>query len=627
MTEIKEMGLPLYASASLDTQASSGVTSASEPKNLDAEEGTSDAGTGSEESRKRGGGIPGDSWYRNRLCGTSETVGTENPDQTGVENPDLVTGADMSVAPGDSEDITGDTTGADGTGAATGDTTGADDTEAITGDTTGADDTEGTTGAVTEQPIGGELDSLDTTEETVDFDESLLKADPLYEFDYKGLHICTYVTYSLIFDEDQVTVRNMQLFVKNDRLFAINAPDQMVPGSIIIDEYQGHTYMTVLSREGRMVDLMDEIHYPDGFVNYNIKNISSNLYSDIASVQVEYEDGSIIAFNYLTGGTLYEEEGTGTEGEGTADGSDFLDYIMAFFGQKFDTAYGEVTNAYQKALSLSDYLSVQPWRDWFASTSDTSATGMAEGTAPSDQEEEVLEDAGAEDGETRTADSKEALAVVGGDLGPEEAKTETATEKAEDSETGIGSETMGALTDEDTAAVSSADGNASQVAGAAGTIGSDTAAETADAETSEEASSDMPGMAAEEADSESTGEVTDGTARTSTAPASDSSDPLGDDLIIAYDADSDGYALYAENDLLSEDEDSLVSVDQQMKQYLVAGGKEAAVSTAATNLQVSRAQQKGFVVLGVTAGLILCMILALGIQRYAKKDRGRSGRN
>lgn len=52
----------------------------------------------------------------------------------------------------------------------------------------------------------------------MDFDESLLKADPLYEFDYKGLHICTYVTYSLIFDEDQVTVRNMQLFVKNDRL-------------------------------------------------------------------------------------------------------------------------------------------------------------------------------------------------------------------------------------------------------------------------------------------------------------------------------------------------------------------------------------------------------------------------
>lgn len=634
MTEIKEMGLPLYASASLDTQASSGVTSASEPKNLDAEENTSDAGTGSEESSESEAGSaesPETAGTGTGSAESSETAGAENPDQTGVENPDLVTGADMSVAPGDSEDTTGDTTGADDTGTATGDTTGADDTEAITGDTTGADDTEGTTGdttgAVTEQPIGGELDSLDTTEETVDFDESLLKADPLYEFDYKGLHICTYVTYSLIFDEDQVTVRNMQLFVKNDRLFAINAPDQMVPGSMIIDEYQGHTYMTVLSREGRMVDLMDEIHYPDGFVNYNIKNISSNLYSDIASVQVEYEDGSIIAFNYLTGGTLYEEEGTGTEGEGTADGSDFLDYIMAFFGQKFDTAYGEVTNAYQKALSLSDYLSVQPWRDWFASTSDTSATGMAEGTAPSDQEEEVLEDAGAEDGETRTADSKEALAVVGGDLGPEEAKTETATGKAEDSETGIGSETMGALTDEDTAAVSSADGNVSQAAGAAGTIGSDTAAETADAETSEEASSDMPGMAAEEADSESTGGVTDGTARTSTASASDSSDPLGDDLIIAYDADSDGYALYAENDLLSEDEDSLVSVDQQMKQYLAAGGKEAAVSTAATNLQVSRAQQKGFVVLGVTAGLILCMILALGIQRYAKKDRRRSGRN
>ena len=200
-------------------------------------------------------------------------------------------------------------------------------------------------------------------ESDVTFDESLLDAEPLYQFDYKDYHICTYLTYSLIFDGDQVTVRNMQLFVKNGQLFALNAPDEVVPGSVLIDTYQGHTYMTVVTQDGKMVDLMDEINYPEDFQNRDIRAISTNLFSDLTFVQVEYENGTIETFNYLTGAVISVEEGGE---EGTSSEMDFFSYIMAFFRDKFDTAYAEVSNAYQNAVSMQDFLSTQSWKDWFA---------------------------------------------------------------------------------------------------------------------------------------------------------------------------------------------------------------------------------------------------------------------
>ena len=654
MTEIKEMGLPLYASASLDAQASSGVVPASEPKNLDEESGADSTAagedattpeTGADTSAGTTGGdtativTGGDTTTEtgtdsiNPETGAGTSSGTTGGDTaTTVTGRDKTTGTDTdSVTPETGADTSAGSTGGDTatvTGEDTTTTTDVSESGISAGDSTTDNDAVIGDEASEEVPaqIGGEIDSLDDTEEAVDFDESLLTADPLYEFDYKGLHICTYVTYSLIFDGDQVTVRNMQLFVKNGRLFAINAPDQMVPGSIIIDEYQGHTYMTVLSRSGRMIDLMDEIHYPDGFVNYNIKNISTNLYSDLASVQVEYEDGSIIAFNYLTGGVFYEEEGTGTEAEGTADGSDFLDYIMAFFSEKFDTAYGEVTNAYQNAVSLSDYLAGQPWRDWFASTSGTTASADASDESTM-EEQDPEQDPLAEVETGKDTSDQVALTVGGGSPETEETEDSTSVSAAKDSKAGTSGILGGMAADEETAAATASDDSSTQTETGSGIPATDADTKAAVSESAEtESASEMAGTPADAAASESTGAETDGAAQTPEALPAEEHDPLGDDLIIAYDADSDGYALYAENDLLSEDQDDLVSVDQQMQQYLAAGGKEVTASTATMNLQVSRAQQKGFIVLGITAGLIVCMILALGIQRYAKKDRRRSGR-
>ena len=343
-------------------------------------------------------------------------------------------------------------------------------------------------------------------------------------------------------------------------------------------------------------------------------------------MQVEYEDGSIIAFNYLTGGVFYEEEGTGTEGEGTADESDFLDYIMAFFSEKFDTAYGEVTNAYQNAVSMADYLAVQPWRDWFASTSgvrNSAAADNAEDAMMEEQDPEQDLPAEVEPGK----DTSDQVALTLGGGSPETEETDASTSISAEDKTKTASTDMGGMVaDEESSAVTASDDDSAVTGISAGVPAADADAQAAVSESAEIETSETPGTPADATASESTGTETDGTAQTSEALATEEQDPLGDDLIIAYDADSDGYALYAENDLLREDQDSLVSVDQQMQQYMAAGGKEVSTSTATMNLQVSRAQQKGFIVLGITAGLILCMILALGIQRYAKKDRRRSGR-
>lgn len=430
-----------------------------------------------------------------------------------------------------------------------------------------------------------------------ELDVSLLEAEPLYEFDYNGCHICTYLNYSLIYDGDDVILRNMQLFVKDGQLFALNAPDEIVPGSILIDTYQGATYMTVLRNDGVLVDLMDEINYPDDFVNRNIKNISNNLYSDLTYVQVEYEDGSIILFNYLTGGIISETEGDGSA-EGS-DGTDFWSYLTGFFRDKYETAYAEVTGAYRNAVEMKDYISSLDWRNLFGGNS---SEGLTDGDAERDgatanladsNEQENAEGAdltgsaeSGEDDELSMALTAEAGSLaVDGDGTEDEVLTEeedslyasdeesetvdgeqagSASESAiddyiegvmADSESGEESAPSG-FTSTDEPESAEGEGADAEAGEEISTGGGDTAEESASLTDEEAVTSDE---AAEEEEAEGTASGADESEEAEGSASSDST--FSDDIIIAYDADANGYALYAANDLLSGSSGDVVSVD------------------------------------------------------------------
>jgi hypothetical protein len=523
-------------------------------------------------------------------------------------------------------------------------------------------ETEQATGSIVEEDSG-----ILSYEEDADFDDSLLDAEPLYEFDYKGRHIATYLTYSLIFDGDNVTKRNMQLFVKNGQLFAINAPDDIVPGCVMIDSYQGSNYMSVLSKNGSIVDLMDTLNYPEDFKNYDIKAISSNLYSDLAYLQVEYNDGAIIAFNYLTGTVIYEQEAedTGDGSEITGSLSEFISYITGFFRRTFDTAYSEVTNAYQNALSLKDYLTGSAWSSYLGkgATADGSGeeddelvtsldsskgTASPEGGKSLDDADDItygsldeatgdgITDKDASDGSDREEDNDITAIETDDDIdaafaasqGGDKAGINGTYGAVSDDEldagiaadgTGSGSGSGAMLPDESGSAVA-ADGESAD--GAGGMISDGTGAGSADDATADEtADDDKSGSTGAGSADDATAEEAADTDEDETSQSDDTADDeLSDDLIIAYDGDNGSYAIYSEDELLGSDE-SVTSVDKRMEDYLAAGGTAETYEKEFSNLSVSGSQKNGIYIILITGTAIGGMLIILIVQKTKRRTR------
>ena len=64
-----------------------------------------------------------------------------------------------------------------------------------------------------------------------------------------------------------------------------------VANNLILDNYNGKEYETVLGSDGRIYDLKDPITYPENFVNSDIESIGNNLNSDVKEVEVIYKNG------------------------------------------------------------------------------------------------------------------------------------------------------------------------------------------------------------------------------------------------------------------------------------------------------------------------------------------------
>ncbi len=584
------------------------------------------------------------------------SVGTQSDATAGSADADAGDASEASGAAGSGSgtqsDATADSASAD-----------SDEEDADSGSSASVADSseESLSDDVSDTSASGTSDSgADEDSDTVEFDASLLEADPLYEFDYGGYHICTYLNYTLIYDEDgDVTLRNMQLFVKNGQLFALNAPEEIVPGCIIIDTYQGNTYMTVLRNDGVMVDLMDELNYPDDFRNYSIKNISDNLYSDLTYVQVEYEDGSIVTFNYLTGSVVFETEAEDSDGSGTMS---FWEYLSTFFRSRFDSAYAEISGAYANAKELKDYLSELPWRSLFAGNEDAdNVDGDAEGEealtvadaleadestasekssadASSDETGDILtsltdsdaEGVDSDDG-TVTDGTLETLSGADGSEGSESEETEEESTVATEGDVDSYIEGVMAVSEDVDSSLSGS--TTSEEEGAAS---DDTAADESesadigliDGEADSEDGPDADSSAAETEAGTESGLTEEETAKADASESADSDteedSAFDDEIIIAYDADANGYALYAANDLLTGSSGTVASVDSRLRDYVDEGGELSADGVTLLSLEISSQQRNGLVILALIGGAAGLMLVVLLVQRSARRRR-RSG--
>lgn len=132
---------------------------------------------------------------------------------------------------------------------------------------------------------------------------------PEQTFEYAEKQITTFSDYSLIEDEEGNSVkRDTKLYLKEGKLYAISPNLDMVPGNFVIDSYNGKEYETVLGTDGRLYDLKDSLTYPEEFKNEDITSIGNNLDTVEKEVEVTYENGDKIKFDYQTGKIISEEK-------------------------------------------------------------------------------------------------------------------------------------------------------------------------------------------------------------------------------------------------------------------------------------------------------------------------------
>ena len=185
-------------------------------------------------------------------------------------------------------------------------------------------------------------------------------------FNYDNKEIQTYSTYSLITAEDGTNAtRSSKLYVKDNKLYALpdsfmNANGEMitlVANNIILDNYNGKEYETVLGSDGKIYDLKESIEYPENFVNSDIESIGNNLHSDVKEVEVIYKNGDKINFNYQTGEIISSSEAGATEKTGIFH---YLKEKIAEIGNSNSRLSQEIKNKYEESKELQTKLEETP---------------------------------------------------------------------------------------------------------------------------------------------------------------------------------------------------------------------------------------------------------------------------
>ncbi len=191
------------------------------------------------------------------------------------------------------------------------------------------------------------------------------EGEPLWTFRYAdatGTHLVnTYKNFTAVDGVEQPG----QIIVKANKLFKLpvsapnpandGVPDQdYVHDGFIADSDAGKDYLTVLGKDGALHDLQTPIVLPKDFLttgygNSNIVEISNNLSTNLPHLFVRYKNGTMVAFNYLTGEML----NLGLPNNPMT----MLDYVFSFFTRQTNKVQNG--DAYNDVVALKDQLVIE----------------------------------------------------------------------------------------------------------------------------------------------------------------------------------------------------------------------------------------------------------------------------
>ena len=195
---------------------------------------------------------------------------------------------------------------------------------------------------------------------------------PENQFEYSGTKIQTYSNYSVISSSDNKQLsRDTKLYVKDNKLYAVpivlgstaDGEDiTPVADNLILDSYNGKEYETVLGSDGRLYDIKDKIEYPKDFVNKDIESIGNNLASDSHEVEVTYENGDKLKFNYQTGEVISLSTAKNSTDEKKLGLVDYIKEKLAGIGDvtSDETMSVEQVDSYEASKELQAKLEETP---------------------------------------------------------------------------------------------------------------------------------------------------------------------------------------------------------------------------------------------------------------------------
>ena len=103
--------------------------------------------------------------------------------------------------------------------------------------------------------------------------------------------------------------------------------------------------------------------------------------------------------------------------------------------------------------------------------------------------------------------------------------------------------------------------------------------------------------------------------------ASSTDEALDDSVMIVYDSEAGEYSLYSEQDLLKEDDEKLVSLNSQLRDY-ASQGKDFPINNEKLNsTRINKQDRTGMIILLVTGCGVMLLLIVLGVHRYGGHRR------
>lgn len=91
--------------------------------------------------------------------------------------------------------------------------------------------------------------------------------------------------------------------------------------------------------------------------------------------------------------------------------------------------------------------------------------------------------------------------------------------------------------------------------------------------------------------------------------------------MIVYDSEAGEYSLYSEQDLLKEDDEKLVSLNSQLRDY-ASQGKDLPINNEKLNsTRINKQDRTGMIILLVTGCGVMMLLIVLGVHRYGGRRR------